>query len=283
MLRYHNVSELEGQVAANLLESYKVDYKNPLISSIIAGFHRSYGLRNEGISMALDIVGNIKDDTVNIQDRNILVWNLYILSGEFIDEGIYDEAINVTKRAEKNWSRDVVLGDEIGVYHVSWIEQIWQRLAEIYLLIDDKKNFETITDKITASRLDFYNKAEEITGESILKDRCTYNCLELLAFSYRKNNIEKALKVIKQAIILKAGIRENEELKINMDYIGEDKTKLYNHFGLCLKYFYSIHEQPYDNIRYSYCKSCKYFIDNKKCSKLGRELEEYKCCAKYRN
>jgi hypothetical protein len=228
-------------------------------------------------------VNNIKDDTTNINDRNILVWNLYILSGELIDEGIYDEAINFTKRAEKNWSRDVVLGDEIGVYHVSWIEQIWQRQAEISLLIDDKQKFELITDKIIASRNDFYNKAEEITGETIIKDRCTYNCLELLAFGYRKYNIKQALETIKQAITLKLGIGQEEQIKIIDEYIDEDKTKLYNHFGQCLKYYYSIHEQPYDNISYTYCKSCKNFLESKRCIKHDMELEAYKCCANYRN
>lgn len=283
MLKYHNVSELEGKVAANLLDSYRTNFKNPLISSIIAGFHRSYGLRNEGISMSMEIVNNIKDDTLSIQERNILVWNLYILSGEFIDEGIYDEAINVTTRAEKNWSRDIVLGDEIGVYHVSWLEQIWQRQAEISLLIDDKRNFELITDKLIASRLDFFNKAEEITGETILKDRCTYNCLELLAFGYRKYNLEKALITIKQAIMLKAGLKENEINNLPNRINPDGKAKLYNQFGLCLKYFYSIHEQPYDNISYSYCKSCKYYVDNKRCEKLNQELEDFRCCSKYRN
>lgn len=281
MLKYHNTSELEGKVASNLLDSYKTDYKNPLISSIIAGFHRSFGLRNEGISMSLEIINNIKDDTQSIEDRNVLVWNLYILSGEFIDEGIYEEAINVTKRAEKNWTRDVILGDKIGVYHVSWLEQLWQRQAEISLLIGDRKNFELIADKIMASRLDLYNKAEEITGETIIKDRCTYNCLELIAFEQRKHDIEKALAIIKQAIILKAGIREAE-----LPYLGvsthNDKVKLYNQFGMYLKYFYSIHEHPYDNLSYTYCKSCKYFY-NKCCKKLNREVEDYKGCSKYRN
>ena len=71
--------------------------------------------------------------------RNILVWNLHILSGEYTDEGMYDEALNLVERAEKNWTRDVILGDEIGVYHVSWIEQIWHKQAEICLLVGDKR------------------------------------------------------------------------------------------------------------------------------------------------
>lgn len=283
MLKCHNVCVLEGKVAATMLDSYRSDYKNPLISSIIAGFHRSYGLRNEGIAMALEIVNNIKDDTLSIQDRNVLVWNLYILCGEFIDEGIYDEAFNVIKRAQRNWSRDVILGDEIGVYHVSWLEQLWQKEAEISLLIDDKKEFDLLTDRIIASRFDFYNKAEEITGETVLKDRCVYNCLELLAFRYRKFNVEKALKVIKQAIILKSGSREGKELEILSHNINDDKIKDYNNFGLYLKYYYSIHEQPYDNISYTYCKSCKYFGANKNCSKSNLECEEYKSCSEYRN
>lgn len=283
MLKFYNVNVLEGKVAANLLDSYKTDYRNPLIASIIAGFHRSYGLRNEGISMSLDIVNNIKDDTISIQDRNVLIWNLYALSSEFIDEGVYDEAYNVATRAEKNWSRDIVLGDEIGVYHVSWIEQIWQRQAEICLLINDKKKFEYITDKILASRLDLFSKAEEITGEEIIMDRCAYSCLELMAFECRKYDINKALTIIREAISLKSGLKGKFEKNIADKYSSEGLKEKYNYFGLCIKHYFSIHEQPYDNISYTYCKSCKFAIGDKRCSKLNRGIELYKCCSEYEN
>lgn len=283
MLKYHNINGLEGKVASQMLDNYKTDYNNPVISSIIAGFHRAYGLRNEGISMSLEIVNNIKDDTENFSYRNILVWNLYILSGEYIDEGIYDEAMSVTKRAEKNWTRDVILGDEIGVYHVSWIEQIWQRQAEICLLAGDKNNFEIITNKIISSRFDFYNKAEEICGETILKDRCAYNCLELMAFAMRKSDIIKALSIIKQAIMIKIGIKIKKEFDELLKAEYESKEKLYKLFDSCIKYYYSVHDSPYDNISYSYCKSCKYFVNGQKCSQFGVEIDGFKACSKYIN
>jgi hypothetical protein len=283
MLKYHNINELEGKVAANLLDSYKVDYKNPVVSSIIGGFHRAYGLRNEGISMSLEIVNSIKDDTENLSHRNILVWNLHILSGEYIDEGIYDGALSLVERAEKNWTRDVIMGDDIGVYHVSWIEQIWQRQAEICLLVGDKSNFKSITDKIIACRLDFFNKAEEITGESILKDRCTYNCLELIAFDNRKNNVEKALEIIKQAILIKAGYDRIEEFNIMVGIEKDAEKKKYKLFDLYLKYYFSIQDQPFDNKSYTYCKSCKYYSKSKICNKNGRITEEYKACSQYNN
>lgn len=283
MLKYHNTSELEGKVSANLLDNYKTDYKNPIISSIIAGFHRAYGLRNEGTSISLEILNNIDDDTDNICHRNILVWNLYILSGEYIDEGIYDEAMHVARRAENNWTRDVILGDEMGVYHVSWLEQIWQRQAEIYLLSGERNNFEIITDKILSSRLDFFSKAEEITGENILRDRCTYNCLELIAFEKRKRDIEKALEIIKEAVFIKAGIQYKQEFQSLLKLQKDNKLNLCKNFDVFLKYYYSIHDISYDNLTYSYCKACKYFENGKLCLKRNMECDAYKACSEYSN
>lgn len=156
MLKRHETEELKGKVSASILERYNVDYQNILLSSIIAGFHRAYGLRNEGIEMSVEITHDIGDNTENLWERNILVWNLYILTRELIDDKEYEKALEYIDRLEKNWSRDVILGDEIGFYHVSWIEQIWLRKAEVYLLTEKYDDFESITDKILQSRMKFF-------------------------------------------------------------------------------------------------------------------------------
>ncbi|EYE89033.1 hypothetical protein Q428_05085 [Fervidicella metallireducens AeB] len=205
MLNYYKTDDLQGKISSSILNEYKMDYKNLLLSSIVAGFHRAYGSRDVGISMARDIVNTINDYTENLWERNLLVWNLYILARDFIDDGEYEYALNYAERAEKNWSRDVILGDDIGVYHVSWIEQIWLRKAEIYLLTSQIGKFEETTDKILSERFNFFKYAEGITGERILKDRCTYSCFELMSLQKRKENIDIAVRMIKKAILYKGG------------------------------------------------------------------------------
>lgn len=282
MLKQHNISGLEGKVSEGVLDSYITDYGNLQISSIIAGFHRTFGHRNEGIMMALDIVENIKDDTLSYKERNILVWNLYMLSSEFIDEGVFDKAMEFIKRAERNWSRDILLGDEVGVYHVSWIEQLWQKKAEVYFLIGDNKNFINLSEKIIASRQDLFNKAEEITGETMFLDRCSYSCLDLMAFEIRKYDISEAVKLIKEAISIRSGHRVGDEV-LNMNNLDIlEKDRLNRIYWRYLKYYYSLHEYPYDSIRYTYCGSCRQF-ENGKCKIHKLEVEIYKCCSKYRN
>jgi hypothetical protein len=283
MLKYHNINGLEGKISSNLIDMYKLNYKNYLLASIIAGFHRSYGLRNEGILMSLEIVNNIDDDTDNIQDRCLLVWNLYSLIDEFVDEEKFDEAMKLACRAEENWSRDIILGDDMGVYHVSWIEQIWQKKAEIYHLIGEKNNFNIFSDKILSSRVCLYDKAEEITGESILFDRCTYCCLELKAFEARKYDIQKAIKHIEEAILIKGGMKDlptNIQVKSDKE---NSTSNLYSQFSKCLKYFYSLNQQSYDNIIYTYCKSCKNFNCGHICEVMNIFPSEYNCCSNYIN
>lgn len=281
MLNYHNTDELKGKVSSFILDKYDDDFQNFILASIVAGFHRAYGMRNEGISMSFEIVSSINDDTPNLWERNILVWNLYILSRECIDDGDYEEALEFIERAENNWSRDVILGDEIGVYHVSWIEQIWLRKAEVFLLTQDIPSFESITDKILLSRFDFFKKANEITNETVIRDRCTYNCFELMSFERRRNDISSAVSMIKQAIIHKGGDFQN----ILSSGITPEvkKGNLYKAYDLCLKYFYSLSDSPYDSIIYGYCSTCKDYNRKDLCLRFNITTNEYKSCSFYEN
>jgi serpin B len=97
MLTYHSIDGLEGKVSNSLLNCYAREYDNYTLASIIAGFLRLYGLRHDGISMSMEIVNNIGDDTQSLIDKNILVWNLYILAKEFIDDGAYENSLDFLK------------------------------------------------------------------------------------------------------------------------------------------------------------------------------------------
>jgi hypothetical protein len=280
MLKQYNVHTLSGKVSEGVIGSYLQDPKNLQVASVIAGFHRAFGSRNDGILMSLDIIGNIKDDSLISMERNLLVWNLYMLTSEFIEEGMYDKAMEFLSRAEYNWSRDVVLGDDLGVYHVSWLEQLWHKRAEIFFLLGDEVNFINECNKIMASRDALFLRAEELTGESMLLDRCSYSCLEIQAFSTRKSNIEKALELLEYAIVLKGAdisYLEKHDAK-DSKHVSNPEKQYWN----CLKYFYSLDNQPFDNIRYTYCASCKYY-EKGFCKIHQISVDEFKCCSKYRN
>jgi tetratricopeptide (TPR) repeat protein len=280
MLRYHNIDDLKGKVSPSILNMYKMDFKNLTLSSIIAGFHRSFGLKTEGNLMSLEIINTINDDTDKKKERNILIWNLYILSKEYMNDGLYDEALKIIERAEKNWSRDVILGDEIGVYHISWLEQILNKKAEICMCKGDTEKFEKITDIVILNRFNFFEKASLATGDTILYDRCTYNCFEIMAFESRKKNIEFAVKIIKQAIIHKGGLGLRESKSMREAYEKEKKGDLQKAFNLYLKYFYKLPEGSYDNIGFGYCKTCIYYEENK-CRVWGICTETNKACSRW--
>lgn len=280
MLSYHNIDALNGKVSPSILNMYEMDYKNLTLSSIVAGFHRAFGLRDEGNMMSLEIINAIRDDTDSFNERNTLVWNLHILSREYIDNGMYEEAMSIIERAERNWTRDVILGDEIGVYHISWLEQLLLRKAEIYMLINNEEKFQKITDIILLNRFNYFVNAHKYTGESIVKDRCTYNCFELMAFESRRKNILLSLKMIKQAIKHRIGIDFEDNFNLRIAIAREKSGNLYKAFELYSKHYYKLPETSFDSIRYGYCKTCAYF-DNNKCRKTGTSIEFFKACSKY--
>lgn len=278
MLTYHKTDELMGKVSKSILDKYALNYENTLLSSIIAGFHLTYGIKGEGLSMSMEIINNINDGTEAINEKNILVWNLYNLSEELINECNYDIALKFIERAEKNWSRDVILGDDIGVYHVSWIEQIWLKKAKIFLMTEEINKFEMITDNILLSRFNFFKDAENHTGETIVGDRCTYTCFEVMAAEKRKRNDFTGINFIKQAIMHK-GVYLNKKYY----YLSEkyEKTEPYQRvFNLYSRFYYRLPNSNYDYIQYGYCKSCRSY--NKDfCNKKNVRTNERKACSLY--
>ncbi len=279
MLTYHKTDELMGKVSKSILENYALNYDNNLLSSIIAGFHMSYGFKGEGLSMSMEIINNIHEGTESLNDRNILVWNLYNLSEELINEQNYDIALKFIERAEKNWSRDVILGDEIGVYHVSWIEQLWLKKAKIFLLTEKKEEFEALTDKILLNRFDYFKGAREHTGESILGDRCTYTCFEIMAAEKRRKNSKTAIDLIKQAIMHKGVYLNRKYYLFSEKY---ERTEPYGRvFNLYSRFYYRLSNSSYDCISYGYCKSCREYSNNY-CIRRNINTNENKACSLYR-
>lgn len=274
MLKFHRIDDIEKFVSSTLLEDYKKNYTNLLLSSIMAGIHRTFGLRHEGIIMALEIVDTIKDDTSNLIERNLLVWNLYVLAHEFIEECSFERAMNFIERAEKNWTRDILLGDEMGVYHVSWIEQIWLLKSHIYMLLKDDNNFQRTTDMILDSRLKLFKEAEKETEETIIFDRCTYNAYEIMAMESRRKNILNAINFLKQAILIKGNIKVDNDNK----NISSNPYKYYDNL---MNFFNRLQEKPYDNIKYLYCASCRFFDGEGLCKRHGTTTDKFKACSMY--
>lgn len=278
MLTYHKTDELMGKVSKSILDKYTLNYENATLSSIIAGFHMTYGFRGEGLSMSMEILNSIKDGTESISDRNILVWTLYNLSEELINEGNYGIALKFIERAEKNFSRDVILGDEIGIYHVSWIEQIWLRKAKIFLMTEELNKFERLTDNILLSRFELFNNAQNFTRETIIGDRCTYTCFEIMAAERRKRNHFSAINLIKQAITHKGVYLNKKYYYLSEKYeITEPYLRVFNLYS---RFYYRLPNSSYDSIQYGYCKSCKEY-SKEFCNKKNIKTDERKACSLY--
>lgn len=268
--------ESHGGIRSLLARYAEGDAANPILGSILAGICRSYGLKNDSIAMSMELVEKIEDNAENLQDRNALVWNLYVLVKEYIDDGDYDKALELCRRAENNWTRDVLLGDDTGAYHVSWIEQIWLKRAQIYMLSGDDESFEKITDKIIYNRMSFFQDAAEATGEGILKDKCTFSCFELMAFERKKKDYHGACSFLKQAIYHKGGGAMLERLAGS-----RDEAAMHGRFRELLKLYYRLPDVPYDNIHYGYCRTCMYFDGIDACDYHRISIDKRKACTFY--
>lgn len=265
-----------GGIRALLTRYAEGDAANPILSSILAGICRSYGLKNDSIAMSMELVDKIEDNAENFQDRNALVWNLYVLTKEYIEDGNYDKALELCRRAEDNWSRDVLLGDDTGAYHVSWIEQLWLKRAQIYMLNGKEESFEKITDNIIYNRMKFFQEAAESTGEGILKDKCTFSCFELMAFERKKKDYQGACSFLRQAIYHRGGGAMLERLSVS-----RDESIIHGRFRELLKLYYRLPDVPYDNICYGYCRTCMYFNGIDACEYHRISTDKRKACTCY--
>lgn len=281
MIEHNKVEKQLLEIPMKWQVSDNMEYKDLLLSTIAAGFFRAYGLRSKGSALSMDIINSISDDTYDISKRNILVWNLYVLAKEFTENENWDMALKYIERAEKNWSRDVILGDELGVYHVSWIEQIMLERAKLYMSLGRRSEFNKITEDILINRLDFLTLADKEIGEKDIRDRCTYSCYELIALESKINkDIKYAGEMIIKALECKGKkITANEIYK----YYNSDKEISSQHlFEIYYMKYRKIRNCSFDNMSYGYCQSCIDFKGEGRCEKNKNTTNKYKACSKYR-
>ena len=199
-----------------------------------------------------------------------------MLTKELIGDGDYDKALELCKRAESNWTRDVVLGDDTGAYHVSWMEQLWLQRAQIYMLKGECDSFESITDNIIYNRMKLFIEASETTGEGIIKDKCTFSCFELMAFERKKRDYQGACGFLRQAICHRGGEAMLERLTGT-----RDESFTHGRFRELLKLYYRLPDVPYDNIHYGYCRTCRNFNGIDACEHHRISTDKRKACTMY--
>jgi RNA polymerase-binding transcription factor DksA len=208
-----------------------------------------------------------------------------MLSKEFIDDKEYDMALAFIDRMDRNWSRDLILGDKIGFYHVSWREQIWIRRAEVYMYTNKSEEFDRTIQKIIQSRLDFFMEAVRITGETIIGDRCTYSTYKLMACQRKKlNEMTRAINFMKKALYYKSNtlnITWQEYNDRTADELQDNKQKLYDLYS---QMYYRLSNNSYDDIHYGYCASCTNFMaEEGRCSLHNTSVDIHKACSQFRH
>lgn len=281
----YDISALRGKVPSIFLDNYFEDSQNIEMVSFIAGLHRSCGNFDLGIKISEDITEKTNIEKGDVMEKNIAVWNLYILSKIYIEQEKFDKALRVLDIAERYWSKDLILADSTGMCRVRNKEDIWLRRAFAYLIQGRKNDFESIIDKVILARYELYQKAHEITGETPIRDVYLLDCFEYS--SYMCRNIED----IEHAIVfIKTALRCLGRVPMDNDYLEgkmcEKKGDLKNAYTYYLKFYLRNRPQVFcENIIYGTCKSCAYFStdDNMEgeCKKNGIEVDQHKACSKY--
>lgn len=275
---YKNVDNYIYKLEVLSNEKNKIGYSDFILPSIIAGFYGANGLKSKGTAIRIQIINKIDDYTKDIYKRNLLVWNLYNLTKEFIEHGDNERALLILKRAENNWSRDLILGDDLGFFHVSWIEQIWLLRARIFYETGNSRLFFKIANSIIEKRLRLIIKEIELSGNKILLDRCLYECFELMAMVYKRNrDINNAIATIKKAMVYR-GYSFN---KANRKLIKCKGNALNSSFDMHLRLFYKLPEYSYDTLKYGYCISCINFKADGGCIRHGIKASSEKACTNY--
>lgn len=253
---------------------------NLIMSTFIANFHIKFGLKNKGIEITKNIVDNISNKESNLVKKNLLLWNNYILLEEYIELEMYNISKEILKSLKNIYSRESLLGDIVGNFHISWYEQILLKEADINFKIENFDNAIELCKSVIYKREKIKLGASSI-GEKVKVDRCKSEAYYILGKIYFNIKIEKAIEYIKLALYHKSVNKELYKvlLKKSKD-IGNQKglKSMYIYLIKCYSREGSI---SYDNIRYLYCKSCKYNSNNI-CDKNKFKISEKKTCRLYK-
>ncbi|MEG2893437.1 MAG: hypothetical protein RR840_08780 [Clostridium sp.] len=256
----------------------KKEKNNMIMSTLVGNFQKKFGLKSQGVDIISNIINNLSEDTECIVEKNILVFNLYNLIDEYIDLERYDLAKLQIEKAKRCFSRDVILGDSIGTFHVSWLEQILLKEAKLYMKLKDYIRAEDICRKVIDMREEIRKNAFRL-DESINTDLC-------LAISYRylsKMNIQKNSSLgsdyIKRSIYYKCNNKDDYIAYIKKyNKMNSDKEESYS---FLVKTYLNENPPSYDNIKYGYCETCIY---NKclYCEKHAITITPRKACSEYK-
>ncbi|MEF9935633.1 MAG: hypothetical protein RR539_00200 [Clostridium sp.] len=256
----------------------KKEKNNMIMSTLIGNFQKKFGLKSQGVDIISNIINNLSEDTECIVERNILVFNLYNLIDEYIDLERYDLAYSLIEKAKRCFSRDVILGDSLGSFHVSWIEQIMLKEAKLNMKIKENQRAEEICRNVIDMREQVRCSAAFI-DENIDTDLC-------LAISYRylsKINIHKnnslGADYIKKSIYYKCINKDDYKAYIKR-YSDINNEKDQEAYSFLVKTYLNELPPSYDNIKYGYCETCSYNCNNY-CQKHNIKVSCKKACAQY--
>lgn len=251
---------------------------NLIMSTFLANFHIKFGLKNKGIQMLENIILTIEGDSLDGVKRNLLLWNSYVLLKENIELGQYDRGRVLIQKCKKLYSRDLLLEDVVGNFHVSWKEQIFLEEAKLHKNLNNSSETIKICNEIIKNR-NHTRKNALIIHEKIKVDRCKAEAYFLLAGMYKDLDIKKCVEYIKLAIYYKISNKQLYKVIIRRaDKLYKDNLK--NVYFYLVKYYFKEGDSSYDNIEYLYCGTCKHNL-KEVCSRKGIEISENKACALY--
>lgn len=283
--KVYDVSQLRGRVPSVLLENYLDDPDNIEVMSFISGLQMSCGDFETGVRMNEEIVEKAGLGGENLQETNIAVWSLYILSKIYIEQERFDKAYRALDNAERYWSKDLELYDSTGIYRVRNIEELWLRRAFGYLIQGRKGDFESMIDRVMLARYELYSSAYPITGETPLRDLCLLDCFEYSSYMCRNSeDLEHAM------IFIKTALEHLGRIPVDNSYIEgrvfEKRGDLKNAYSCYLRFYLTNRPVAFDDhIKYGRCISCAYFEtpdgNRGECKKHGIEVDGNKSCGGY--
>ncbi|KMT22764.1 hypothetical protein [Clostridium cylindrosporum] len=274
-----NASEVTSHAVLSRYEGVNKDKNNMVMSTIVANFQVKFGLKTKGIDIINNIIKNISEDTLCNVERNILLWNICILIDEYTELREYEYVKELIDKAKRNYSRDVILGDTLESFHISWLDQILLKEAKLYILKGDKVKGEDICREVIENRKGIMESALAI-GESINLDRCNSLSYRYLSKIYKEDDYKCAREYMKKALYYKTYNKDIYNLYNSKSEEILDLKGIKSSYSFLVKCYFEEKNPSYDNIEYSYCISCIY-NNSKICSKRNIKITDKKSCSLY--
>lgn len=253
---------------------------NYLIKMISSGYFLNYGKVEEGTLLILDIIRSIEGNICSAKERNILIWCLYSMMKICIEEEDLQGVLKYGEQAEKLWSRELMLEDKTGVYHISWLEQILLRKAEAFIKAGETMEAMKLLEDIIQRRHSLIDKAERLTGDTIALDRCLYTGLFLQSQAIKGSSLQLSIDKLKAALEVKTGYFSIDTVKRSEKLEEKYYKRLDKLYSLYVSFYNNIKDSSYDIIKYMYCGSCR-FNSCWNCTLRGLRIYRWQSCDNY--